>query len=69
MAATTGGPGNVQKGIERTGYADFWSLQAQCAPARNENYVPIIIALTLIAQRCGALQHSVEPEAAVPTTS
>src|SRR5258708_682366 len=26
MAAYNCGPGNVQKGIERTGYADFWEL-------------------------------------------
>ena len=51
MAAYNCGPGNVQKGIERTGYADFWELyKRNVLPKQTMNYVPIIIALTLIAK-------------------
>jgi len=36
---------NVQKGVERTGYADFWELyKRNVLPRRNKNYVPIILA-------------------------
>src|SRR5215471_6216975 len=51
MAAYNCGPGNVQKGIERTGYADFWELyRRNVLPKETKNYVPIIVALTLIAK-------------------
>jgi membrane-bound lytic murein transglycosylase D len=51
MAAYNCGPGNVQKGVERTGYADFWELyRRNVLPRETKNYVPIIVALTLIAK-------------------
>src|SRR6266478_5118124 len=40
MAAYNCGPGNVQKGIERTGYADFWELyKRNVLPRETKNYV------------------------------
>jgi membrane-bound lytic murein transglycosylase D len=51
MAAYNSGPGNVAKAIQRTGYADFWELQKRHAlPKQTQNYVPIIIALALVAK-------------------
>ena len=51
MAAYNSGPGNVTKAVERTGYADFWDLQKRHAlPKQTQNYVPIIIALALVAK-------------------
>jgi membrane-bound lytic murein transglycosylase D len=51
MAAYNSGPGNVAKAIQRTGYADFWELQKRRAlPKQTQNYVPIIIALALVAK-------------------
>ena len=51
MAAYNSGPLNVVKAIERTGYADFWELQKRNAlPKQTRNYVPIIIALALVAK-------------------
>ena len=51
MAAYNSGPMNVVKAIERTGYADFWQLQKLHAlPKQTQNYVPIIIALALVAK-------------------
>jgi membrane-bound lytic murein transglycosylase D len=68
MAAYNCGPGNVQKGVERTGYADFWELyKRNVLPQETRNYVPIIVALTLIAKDAAHYGISVEPEAPPPT--
>jgi peptidoglycan lytic transglycosylase D len=67
MAAYNCGPGNVQKGIERTGYADFWELyKRNVLPRETRNYVPIIIALTLIAKDAAHYNILVDPETPVP---
>jgi membrane-bound lytic murein transglycosylase D len=68
MAAYNCGPGNVQKGIERTGYADFWELyKRNVLPRETRNYVPIIVALTLIAKDAAHYGIQAEPETPVPT--
>jgi membrane-bound lytic murein transglycosylase D len=68
MAAYNCGPGNVQKGIERTGYADFWELyKRNVLPRETKNYVPIILALTLIAKDAAHYGIQAEPESPVPT--
>ena len=68
MAAYNCGPGNVQKGIERTGYADFWELyKRNVLPRETKNYVPIIIALTLIAKDAAHYNIQADPETPVPT--
>jgi membrane-bound lytic murein transglycosylase D len=68
MAAYNCGPGNVQKAIERTGYADFWELyKRKVLPRETKSYVPIIIALTLIAKDAAHYNIQVDPEAPVPT--
>ena len=68
MAAYNCGPGNVQKGIERTGYADFWELyKRNVLPKQTMNYVPIILALTLIAKDAAHYGIAVEPEEPLET--
>src|SRR5467141_2175841 len=68
MAAYNCGPGNVQKGIERTGYADFWELAGHDAlPRETKNYVPIIVALTLIAKDAAHYNIQVDADAPVPS--
>src|SRR5271154_1440052 len=68
MAAYNCGPGNVQKAIERTGYADFWELyKRNVLPRETRNYVPIILALTLIAKDAAHYGIQVDPEEPVPT--
>jgi membrane-bound lytic murein transglycosylase D len=68
IAAYNCGPGNVQKGIERTGYADFWELyKRNVLPRETRNYVPIILALTLIAKDAGHYGIAVEPDEPVVT--
>jgi membrane-bound lytic murein transglycosylase D len=68
MAAYNCGPGNVQKGIERTGYADFWELyKRNVLPSETKNYVPIILALTLIAKDAQHYGIAVDPDEPMPT--
>lgn len=51
MAAYNSGPGNVQQAVKRTGYADFWELyKRNVLPAETKNYVPIILAMTIISK-------------------
>ena len=68
IAAYNCGPGNVQKAVERTGYADFWELyKRNVLPKETKNYVPIILALTLIAKDAAHYGIQVEPETPVAT--
>jgi membrane-bound lytic murein transglycosylase D len=68
MAAYNCGPGNVQKAIERTGYADFWELyRRNVLPKETKNYVPIILALTLIAKDAPHYGIQAEPESPEPS--
>ena len=65
MAAYNSGPGNVAKAIERTGYADFWELQKRnVLPNQTKNYVPIILALALVAKEPQIYGVQVEPDKA-----
>src|SRR5579872_7271885 len=51
MAAYNSGPGTVQAAVKRTGYADFWELyNRNVLPKETKNYVPIILAVTLMAK-------------------
>ncbi len=51
MAAYNSGPGTVQAAVKRTGYADFWELyNRNVLPKETKNYVPIILAATLMAK-------------------
>jgi len=63
LAAYNSGPGGVQHAIERTGYADFWELyKRNVLPRETRNYVPIILALTLIAKEPSRYGIEVQPE-------
>ncbi len=51
MAAYNSGPGTVQAAVQRTGYADFWELYRRgVLPKETRNYVPIILAVTIMAK-------------------
>ncbi len=51
MAGYDWGPGNVQRAVQRTGYADFWELyRRNNLPAETKNYVPIILAAAIMAK-------------------
>jgi membrane-bound lytic murein transglycosylase D len=63
MAAYNSGAGAVQHAIERTGYADFWELyRRNVLPKETKNYVPIILALTLISKDPARYGIEFEPE-------
>jgi membrane-bound lytic murein transglycosylase D len=63
MAAYNSGPLNVARAVERTGYADFWELQKRHAlPKETQNYVPIIIAMALVAKAPALYGVQISPE-------
>ncbi len=69
MAAYNTGPGNIQHAVERTGYADFWELYKRgVLPQETRNYVPIIVAVTIMAKNPAqyGLQNVV-PDKPMPT--
>ena len=51
MAAYNWGPGNVQRAVMHTGYADFWELyKRNVLPTATNNYVPGINAAAIMAK-------------------
>ena len=63
MAAYNSGAGTVQHAVERTGYADFWELyKRNVLPKETQNYVPIILALTLISKDPARYGIDYQPE-------
>jgi hypothetical protein len=49
MAAYNCGQGCVDAAIQRTGYADFWELRRlRMLPLQTANYVPAILAMTIL---------------------
>jgi len=62
MAAYDAGPLVVQRAIEKTGYADYWTLlKFHALPLETENYVPIFLATALIAKDPKAYGFDVAP--------
>jgi membrane-bound lytic murein transglycosylase D len=50
MAGYDWGSGNIQRAVQKTGYADFWELyKRNNLPAETKNYVPEILAAIIIA--------------------
>jgi membrane-bound lytic murein transglycosylase D len=50
MAGYDWGSGNIQRAVQKTGYADFWELyRRNNLPAETKNYVPEILAAIIIA--------------------
>lgn len=51
MAAYDWGPGNIQRVVSRSGYADFWELyRRSLLPGETRAYVPQILAAVLMAK-------------------
>jgi membrane-bound lytic murein transglycosylase D len=45
------GPVNVERAVQRTGYADIWELRNRgVLPRETSNYVPIIVAMIIMAK-------------------
>jgi peptidoglycan lytic transglycosylase D len=67
MAAYNSGPLTVARAVQHTGYADFWQLQKLHAlPRQTQNYVPIILALELVAKDPALYGVQVSPEKPEP---
>lgn len=63
LAAYNSGPLRLEQAIERTGYADFWELLARrVLPRETENYVPIILAVALVAKNPERYGIVINPE-------
>ncbi len=63
MAAYNCGERNVERAIERCGYADFWELhQRGLLPRETQNYVPAILAVIAIAKNQKRYGFDVTPE-------
>lgn len=69
LAAYDSGPLTVARAIEKTGYADFWQLyRLNALPEETKNYVPIMLAMTLVAKDPALYGVEVtDPEKPVPT--
>lgn len=51
MAAYNCGAGAIDRAVDRTGYADYWELlKRRVLPKETSNYVPIILAMTIMAK-------------------
>jgi membrane-bound lytic murein transglycosylase D len=63
MAAYDSGALTVQAAVERTGYADYWTLRRLHAlPTETEDYVPIFMATLMIAKDPKAYGFDVQPD-------
>lgn len=62
LAAYDSGPITVQKAVEKTGYADYWTLRRLGAlPKETENYVPIFLATAFVAKNPAAFGLDAQP--------
>ncbi|MFQ5818235.1 MAG: transglycosylase SLT domain-containing protein [Terriglobia bacterium] len=63
LAAYNAGPLRVQRAIRRTGQTDYWELRRRRAlPRETRNFVPIILAMALMAKNSERYGLRVEPE-------
>lgn len=55
LASYNGGPGRVQRAVRRSGLSDFWKLSSsgRILPRETRDYVPMILAATIIARNPG----------------
>ena len=73
MAGYDWGPGNIQKAVMRTGYADYWELYRRNAmPRETKNYVPQILAAIIMAKnpdKYGLNRYTPDPPIAYDTVA
>lgn len=63
MAAYNSGENRVDGAIARCGYADFWELyKRSLLPQETRNYVPIILAITIISKNQRRYGFNVTPD-------
>lgn len=63
MAAYNSGENRIANAIAKCGYADFWELyNRNLIPQETRNYVPIILAITIISKNQSRYGFSVRPD-------
>jgi peptidoglycan lytic transglycosylase D len=68
MAAYNTGPVNVERAIERTGFADYWELSKRgTLHPDTVSYVPIVMAISLISKDPSKYGFEVTPDPAIRT--
>src|SRR5436305_1344552 len=68
MAAYNSGPVRVQRALEHTGADNFWTLaEKKALPKETVNYVPNILALTIIGKNPEKYGFNIRPEAPLET--
>jgi membrane-bound lytic murein transglycosylase D len=68
MAAYNSGPVRVQRALERTGADNFWTLaEKKALPKETINYVPNILALTIIGKNPEKYGFSIQAETPLET--
>ncbi len=66
MAAYNSGENRVAGAIAKCGYADFWELYRQgLIPSETRNYVPIILAITIVSKNQKRYGFNVRPDPAI----
>ncbi len=66
MAAYNTGPGNIERAIERTGFADYWELVKRgTLHPDTVAYIPMILAVAIISKDPLKYGFEVTPDAAV----
>lgn len=73
MAGYNWGPGNVQRAVMRTGYADFWQLYRRNAlPKQTKDYVPQFLAAIIMVknpEKYGLTGYTADPEVRFDTVT
>jgi membrane-bound lytic murein transglycosylase D len=73
MAAYDWGAGNVQRAVQKTGYADYWELyKRNNLPGETKSYVPEILAAIIIANnptQYGFDEVTLDPPVLTDTTT
>jgi len=68
MAAYNSGPNRVQRAMDKTGATDFWKLvEKKALPKETMNYVPTILALSIIGKNPEKYGFNVAPSRPVET--
>jgi membrane-bound lytic murein transglycosylase D len=63
LASYNGGPGRVQRAMQRSRMNDFWALSANSRylPRETRDYVPLILAAVIIARNPAQYGMNIEP--------
>jgi len=63
LASYNGGPGRVQRAMQRSGRNDFWALAASSRylPRETRDYVPLILAAVIIARNPSQYGMNIQP--------